>query len=66
MKLFLSHSSNDKSLVRDIVRRFPGFLSAWMDETHLKWGSSLQKSLRSAIQVESDFVIVFIGKDAVA
>ncbi|MCG8431176.1 MAG: toll/interleukin-1 receptor domain-containing protein, partial [Candidatus Omnitrophica bacterium] len=60
MKIFLSHSGKDKSFVREVVQGLPKFL-----KTHeILWGEKLSKSLRKAIKTESDFVIVFIDRDA--
>jgi hypothetical protein len=62
MKIFLSHQSRDKALVREFSQQLPDFLTKWIDEDRLSWGDSLKTSLNSAIKVESDFLIVFIAE----
>ena len=65
MRLFLSHSSRDKALLREIKSHFPGWLSAWLDEERLLFGSDLSISLRDAINTDVDYVILFLGDEAV-
>lgn len=62
MKIFLSHQSRDKALVREFSQHLPDFLAKWIDEDSLSWGDSLKTSLNSAIKIESDFLIVFIAE----
>jgi len=62
MKIFLSHQSRDKALVREFSQQLPTFLAKWIDEESLTWGGSLKTSLQSAIQVESDFLVIFLAE----
>lgn len=64
MRIFLSHRSRDKALVREFRNQLPRFLDSWLDEDSLTWGESLPASLRSTIQSGVDFLIIFIDKDA--
>ena len=40
MRIFLSHSSIQKPLVREIKKRLPQHLNAWIDEERLLFGES--------------------------
>jgi len=64
MKIFLSHSSRDKALVREIKSYLPNFLDTWLDEEELCWGDRFEKTIERVIESEIDFVIIFLGKDA--
>jgi len=64
MRVFFSHSSRDKPLLREIKRLLPGFLNTWIDEDHLLIGADLGTSLQSAISEQSDFVVIFISEEA--
>lgn len=64
MKIFLSHRSRDKATVRDFARQLPAFLHTWLDEETLEWGDSLSEQIQHAIDTEADFLMVFLGEDA--
>ena len=64
MKIFLSHRSRDKALVREFRGMLPRFLDTWLDEDELTWGDSFSTTLRSAIKSDVDFLIIFLDKDA--
>lgn len=64
MRIFLSHSSRDKHLVRGILGRFPTWLNGWIDEERLLVGSELSTSLKDAIDSEVDYLILFLSDDA--
>jgi hypothetical protein len=64
MKIFLSHSSRDKALIREIRRQMPEYLNTWLDEQHLLVGQNVEQSISSAIK-EAGFVIIFLSGDAV-
>jgi len=66
MKVFLSHSSRDKALVREIRSHLPDHVKTWLDEEELLVGQDLKISIKSAIQEDADFVVIFLGKEAVA
>lgn len=64
MRIFLSHGSRDKPLVREFKEMLPGFLKTWLDEDSLSWGESFPAELKSTIQSGIDFLIIFLDKDA--
>ncbi len=66
MKIFLSHRSRDKPLVKDFKELLPPFLSVWLDDESLSWGDTLTTELRSTIQSGVDFLIVFLDKDSLS
>lgn len=63
MKLFLSHSSADKSLVREIKSQLHDFLDCWLDERQLIPGESVVNVLERAVS-ESDLLILFISRNS--
>lgn len=65
MRIFFSHSSRDKALLRELREHFPPWLTSWLDEDRLVFGASLANSLRDAINSEVDYVVVFLGHEAV-
>lgn len=64
MKIFLSHSSRDQSLVREVKELLPSFLNTWLDEDSLCWGDSFPAQLKSTIQSGVDFLLIFLNRDA--
>ncbi|MEM9892960.1 MAG: TIR domain-containing protein [Actinomycetota bacterium] len=64
MRIFLSHGSNNKAIVRDLRRRFPSYMDVWFDEESLVWSDDLQVELRRAIEEKSSFLIVFLDDEA--
>lgn len=64
MRVFFSHRSNDKPLLRELRGYLPSWLSAWIDEDQLMFGSDLNVSLRTAIDEEVDFVVLFLSHEA--
>lgn len=65
MRIFLSHSSRDKALVREIRSHLPQHIDSWLDEEKLLIGKDLQVSIREAIQQDADFVVIFLGREAI-
>jgi hypothetical protein len=65
MRIFLSHSSRDKALVREIRSQLPRHINTWLDDDKLLIGGSLGPSIRQAIQEDADFVVIFLGREAV-
>ena len=61
MKVFLSHSSMNKTNVKAIVSYLPKQMQTWLDENNLVWGSPLEETFESVIKTEIDYVIVFLG-----
>src|SRR5258706_11314433 len=64
MRIFLSHSSRDKALLRELRAHFPPWITVWMDEERLLFGSNLELSLQNAINAEVDYVVLFLGLEA--
>jgi hypothetical protein len=64
MKLFLSHSSSDKALVREIKGQLHEFLDIWLDERQLIPGEPLMNLIEGAVS-ESDLVLLFISKSSI-
>lgn len=60
MKIFLSHSSRDQALVREVKELLPSFLNTWLDEDSLCWGDSFPSQLKSTIQSGIDFLLIFL------
>ena len=65
MRIFLSHSSRDKPLLREIMKYLPHHVLTWFDDKDLRFGEKLYTSIRRAIDIETDFVILFISPEAV-
>jgi len=63
MKIFFSHSSSDKALVREIKLGMHDFLDIWMDERQLLPGEPLDQELNSAIN-KSDLLVLFLSRSA--
>jgi hypothetical protein len=40
MQIFLSHSSRQKPLVREVMRNLPEYLGLWIDEQKLLFGDN--------------------------
>lgn len=64
MRVFLSHASRDKPLVREIRRHLPEHIQSWIDEKRLLIGDDIEGSIKDAIENESDLVIIFLGRDS--
>jgi len=64
MKVFLSHSSRQKPLVREIKACLPEHVHAWLDERSLLLGSDLPETLAATIH-DSDYVVLFVDEHAV-
>lgn len=64
MKLFFSHSSANKPLLREIRSHFPSWIQSWIDEEQLLFGSNLFDSLQTAVNSETDYLILFFCDEA--
>ena len=64
MQIFLSHSSKQKPLIREVKSYFPSHLNAWLDEEKLLFGDSVPKTLEETIKRDSDYVLLFIDRNA--
>ena len=65
MRIFLSHSSRDKPLLREVMQYIPPHVRAWLDDNDLRIGEDLYVSIRKAIDIETDFMIIFISPESV-
>jgi hypothetical protein len=66
MRIFLSHRSNHKPLVREFKDQLPAFLRPWLDEETLVWGDAFENELKSSIQSDVDFLIIFLDAAALS
>ncbi len=64
MRIFMSHHSSAKPLVREIRANLPHHVDAWIDEYELLLGEPLENTLREAIQTDADFLILFLDERA--
>lgn len=64
VRIFLSHHSSAKPLVREVRAHLPHHIDAWIDEHELLIGGSLENTLREAIQTNADFLILFLDERA--
>lgn len=65
MKIFFSHSSREKPLVREVISYLPKKIETWIDEKDLPLGADIKNTIKSTIRTEADLVILFISKDSV-
>ncbi|MDQ3818643.1 MAG: toll/interleukin-1 receptor domain-containing protein [Acidobacteriota bacterium] len=66
MKVFISHSSRDKALVREVLSYLPSHVSPWLDEREIRVGEDFHEVLERAINDETDFVVVFLDRNSIA
>ena len=66
MRIFLSHSSVQKPLVREVKSHLPHHLTQWIDEEQLLFGDAMSMSIEVAIKSESDYVLLFLDGHAAA
>src|SRR5579864_8126739 len=60
MRVFFSHSSKHKPLVREVIHYLPDHVRPWIDEKELLIGEPIGRSIRDAIEVGTDFVVLFV------
>ncbi len=65
MKIFFSHSSRDKPLIREIRSYLPHHVKAWIDEREIPVGEHFGRYIKNTITSSTDFVVIFIGPEAV-
>jgi 5'-deoxynucleotidase YfbR-like HD superfamily hydrolase len=65
LRIFLSHSSEDKPFVRKIekILQSQGY-KPWIDEKNIPLGESITKEIEKALR-ESDVILVFLSKESV-
>jgi len=64
MHIFFGYSSNDRALLRDLKAHFPPWITMWMDDESLLFGSSQELSLQNVINANVDYVVLLLGVDA--
>jgi hypothetical protein len=64
MKIFLSHASQSKPLVRRLTEPLPAHVSIWLDRDAMGPGQRFAPRIEAAIQRDCDFVLLFIDEDA--
>jgi DeoR/GlpR family transcriptional regulator of sugar metabolism len=64
MKIFMSHHSATKPLVREVREHLPRHVNAWIDEHELLVGDDMVRSIRGEIECGSDFVVLFLDNQA--
>lgn len=65
MRIFFSHSSEDKPLVREIIQGLPTNIQNWIDEESLPVGADINTSLKNTIINKSDLVLLFISNNSI-
>jgi hypothetical protein len=66
MKIFLSHASESKALVRRLTGALPAHVSIWLDRDAMAPGQRFAPRIEAAIRRDCDFVLVFIDDHALA
>ena len=64
MKIFLSHSSKDKSTVKEIKSNLSSLVQTWIDENELLVGKALEAQLERAVKKECDLVVLFLSNNS--
>lgn len=65
MSIFISHSSRNKSQIREILGQLNLPLEGWIDEKCLIAGQKFEAKIKEAIR-EAELVLVFLSRDAIA
>ncbi len=65
MRIFFSHSSSDKPLLRELTGYLPRWIATWIDENELLLGAGLEDALHNAIDFESDYVVLFLRRSTI-
>ena len=60
MRIFLSHATETKPLVRQITSRLPAHVDLWLDQDELSTGVRFPERIEEAIAEQCDFVLVFV------
>jgi|GEM_PF-1143854 len=65
MRVFISHSHQEKPLVRELEKGFHRVLRSWIDEERLHFGCELGEELRNAIDTQVDCFLLLLDHTAV-
>ena len=60
MKIFISHSSRQKLFARELMRRLPSSIEAWIDEKDIPVGSSITTKITEALSADVLAVVVIV------
>ena len=66
MKIFLSHASQSKALVRRLTQALPPHVERWLDQDELATGQKFGDHIDAGIRLECDFLIAFVDEAALA
>lgn len=66
MRIFLSHTSRHKPLVREVKNHLPQDIRPWIDEKDLFVGENISDGIKNVIEKHTDFVIIFVDSHAVS
>ncbi len=66
MRLFLSHASESKPLVRRIAERLPAHVDCWLDQDEMAAGERFGRRIEDAIAEACDYMVVFLDAAALA
>jgi DeoR/GlpR family transcriptional regulator of sugar metabolism len=66
LKIFFSHSSEQKPIVRALRATLPQHINAWVDEDDLLLGDSIEKTLEDVISSKIDYVLLIVDRHAAA
>jgi hypothetical protein len=66
VKIFLSHASESKHLVRRLTAALPAHVECWLDQDELATGQKFAQHIEAGIRNECDFFLVFIDAAALA
>jgi hypothetical protein len=58
MKVFLSHASQDKAIVNQILEALDPAITAWIDQREILWGDNLEDVIQDAINSSAFFILV--------
>jgi len=64
MRIFMSHHSSSKPLVREVRQYLPKHVDAWIDEHELLAGQDLVKSIKEGLKTDIDFLVLFLDSRA--
>lgn len=64
MKIFLSHASPSKPLVKRLTDPLPRHVERWLDQEELATGQKFARHIEAGIRSECDFLIAFIDAAA--
>ena len=64
MKIFLSYSTKDEQIVKNVTKLMPFGVDPWIDHKKISGGSFLSNKIKQGIK-EADIFFIFISQDAI-